>query len=371
MDRSDILLVGQTPPPYHGQAVVTNMLFEHDWQGLKVECLRMAFSDNIESVGEASWVKIWKLVVLVLKTWKRVSVSQPKVLYYLPASPNLTPVIRDVVYLGLVRWLFPQVVFHFHAGGLDKLYSERKWLRRLTKFVYDGVDCSIDVNITTPPSGEYFQAKRNEVVMNGLDVEQATRGRGDDGEFYLLYVGLLCEEKGVMELPQTAKLLLDLGCVCKMVLVGGWESDEFKHRFMEEIQELEVSHFFAFEGVKQGADKWQAFADADAYIFPSHHPTETFGLVLLEAMAFRLPIITNRWRGIPHVVGEEGCAILCEPRCPEDYAKAIARLINSPELCQQMGDVAHIRYRERFTKDQFLDRMEQVFADVLNKRETS
>ena len=49
---SDILLVGQTPPPYHGQAVVTGMLFDHGWGDLKVERLRMAYSDSIDERGE-------------------------------------------------------------------------------------------------------------------------------------------------------------------------------------------------------------------------------------------------------------------------------------------------------------------------------
>lgn len=46
-----LLLVGQTPPPWHGQAVGTNLLFDHDWGMREVTTLRMAYSDEMHSVG--------------------------------------------------------------------------------------------------------------------------------------------------------------------------------------------------------------------------------------------------------------------------------------------------------------------------------
>lgn len=363
--RSDILLVGQTPPPFHGQAVVTGMLFDHDWGDLKVERLRMAFSDDMESVGEASWVKVWRLLMLVLGTWKVVWQKSPRVLYYLPASPNMTPVLRDVVYLGLVRWMFQRTVFHYHAGGLDDYYSGKRWLRHLTKWVYDGADCAVDVNVTEPPSGAYFRARKNVVVMNGVDVGAARRSRPRGGVFRVLYVGLLCEPKGVLEIVETARILKEAGQECEFVLVGGWESEAFKARLEQAVQRAGVGALIHAAGVKNGTDKWQAYADADMFLFPSHHPTETFGLVLVEAMAFGLPIVTNQWRGIPHVVGDGGCAALCAPRRPEQYADAIRNMMQDEALRERMADAARQRYENHFTRGHFLSGMEDVFRDVL------
>lgn len=364
-ESSDILFVGQTPPPFHGQAVVTGMLFEHDWKPLKVERLRMAFSDDMASVGEASWMKIWRLFILILKTWKVALSCRPMVLYYLPASPNMTPVVRDVIYLSLVRWMFPKTVFHYHAGGLDDFYRENKWLRRLTQWVYKGADCAIDVNVTTPPSGDYFHSKHNVVVMNGLDVGAAQRKRGKEECFQVLYLGLLCEDKGVLELVKTARQLREWGCDMEFVMVGAWESDSFETEFQAAASQAGVSEMFRLLGVQKGESKWQVYADADAFIFPSHHPTETFGLVLIEAMAFGLPVITNRWRGIPHVVGRDKGAILCEPKNSLQYAEAVRDLLNDPERRTLLGQLSKHRYQERFTREKFVGGMEKVFREVL------
>jgi len=366
--KSDILLVGQTPPPFHGQAVVTGMLFDHDWGDLRVERLRMAYSDSIDEVGKPGIGKVLHLLSLIWQTWMMVLKRRPTVLYYLPASPNMSPVIRDFLYLAAVRCFFSKTVFHYHAGGLDEFIKGRKWLRRLVKWVYDGVDCSIDVNITDPPSGEYFNAKKNIVVMNGLDVGDAQSQRSDDDEFYVLYLGLLCEPKGVTALVETARILKNLQRKIVFVMVGGWESDEFKNEFEQLIDQAGVMEMFDFRGVQKGNAKWQAYADADAFIFPTHHPTETFGLVLIEAMAFGLPIVTTRWRGVPHVIGESGSAILCDIKNPVQYAKALEELIQNQEKRIQMGKAARSHYEANYTREKFVGKMEEALRAVLELR---
>ena len=364
--KSDILLVGQTPPPFHGQSVVTGMLFDHDWGDLAVERLRMAYSDSIDDIGKAGVGKVLHLLSLIWQTWMIVLKKRPTVLYYLPASPNLAPVVRDFLYLASVRWLFSKTVFHYHAGGLDQWIASKKWIKFFLKWVYSGVDCSIDVNITKPASGEYFNAKKNAVVMNGLDVGVASRKRSREDTFQILYLGLLCEPKGVMELVDTASRLKKSGCECEFVMVGGWESDAFQSELESAIARAEVSEMFLFKGILKGDSKWQAYADADAFIFPTHHPTETFGLVLIEAMAFALPIITTRWRGVPHVIGESGCATLCDTHSPDQYAEAIADLVKFPDKRKQMGKAARKHYEANFTREKFLGKMEDVFREVLN-----
>ena len=65
MAKTSIVIVGQTPPPWHGQAVATAMLFEHRWHDLDVACDRMAYSDEMERIGKVDLRKIrllWQLV---------------------------------------------------------------------------------------------------------------------------------------------------------------------------------------------------------------------------------------------------------------------------------------------------------------------
>lgn len=363
--KANILLVGQTPPPYHGQAVITAMLFDHEWQDLEIERLRMAFSDEISAVGKASLGKIFHLLGLIWKTWWIAFTKSPRVLYYLPASPNLAPVMRDFIYLAAVRWMFPKTVFHYHAGGLDQYLESKPWLKNLTKWVYNNADISIDVNVTEPATGEYFDAKKNVVVMNGLDVETVD-GSESGAKFRVITMGMICEEKGILELVRTAKILKDQGVDFVWDVVGGWESDAFEAEVMKLIADLGVGSLIRFPGVLNGDAKWQAYANSDAMAFLSHHPTETFGLVLIEAMGMGLPVVTTKWRGIPHVVGGSGAAMLCDVKSPEQFAQALGVLAANADLRGEMSGNAVKYYEENYTRAKFVEGMRKEFESLLD-----
>ena len=177
---------------------------------------------------------------------------------------------------------------------------------------------------------------------------------------------MLCEEKGVLNLIELAKILQEQGHAVEFQMVGGWESAEIKLQFEKDSQEAEVLGMFQFTGPLSGDAKWQAYADTDIFLFPTHHPTETFGLVLIEAMAFGLPIVTNRWRGVPHVIGDSGCAEMCEVHSMESFSSSVKKLIGAPQLRISMGKAGVQHYQQNFTKEVFLSRMEKVFRDTLH-----
>jgi len=363
--EADILLVGQTPPPHHGQSVVTGMLFEHEWSKVKVSLLRMSYSDSINEVGRFSLSKIVHLFSLILQTWKVVFTQRPKVLYYLPASANRTPVLRDIAYLLAVKWCFKKTIYHFHAGGLPSYLESRPILGRIARLVYGQPDAAIDVIETTPPTGGYFRARKNVVVNNGVGVELVARAQLKAARFEAIYVGLLNEGKGVKDIIETARILKLQNIECGFVLVGDWALEEFKEEVLALIERHDLGNMVRFTGPLNGNDKWQAYADADCMFFPSHYEAETFGIVLVEAMAFGLPLLTTQWRGIPNVVGDCGCATLCDINAPEQYAAAISKLIEQPDLAEAMGQNARLRYEAEFTKEKFLERMENVFEEVV------
>lgn len=364
--RADVLLVGQTPPPFHGQAAVTSMLFEGDWEEMEVERLRMAFSSSIGEVGSASLGKFFHLCSLVFQTWKVLIFRRPRILYYLPASPGLVPVIRDIFYLGAVRWFFQKTVFHYHAGGLDEFVRQRWWLVPIARLVYGRADISIEVNEWLKPAGQFFKARRNTTVMNGVKPVIPERRRRETGFFQFLYVGMLCEEKGVGEIIEMVAELKSRNYDCEARFVGDWVSGSFRDEMLSKVEMSGLRDRIDWAGVLHGDEKWQAYVDADIFIFPSHHPTETFGMVLIEAMACELPLITTRWRGIPNVVGESGCAELCEVNSPLQYADAASKLMGDPEHLEKMKEASVERYRMCFTEDRFLSKMKEEFRSLLH-----
>jgi glycosyltransferase involved in cell wall biosynthesis len=95
-----------------------------------------------------------------------------------------------------------------------------------------------------------------------------------------------------------------------------------------------------FAGTLHGEALAAAFAEMDAMVFPSH--TDTFGLVVLEAMSSGVPVILTEAAGrrVGVVDGESGI-------CTGDFAEGVRRLIRTPGLRERMGARAREHALER------------------------
>ncbi|WP_169334375.1 glycosyltransferase family 4 protein [Rubritalea marina] len=344
--------------------MVTKMLFDHEWQKVDVCLLRMEYSASIDQVGVFSLNKVRHLLSLVFRTWKICILRSPHSLYYLPASPNVTPILRDFVYLALTRWVFKKTIFHYHAGGLAEYVNEYIYLKWFARKVYGRADLSIELSSAGVSPSEYFHAKKRVYVPNGVDVEGFASERVTTDGFRVLFMGALTEGKGVVEIVKTATILKADGVQVLIQLVGGWVDEAFKEQIMSEIDHRGLTQMFEFSGVLTGQDKWEAFAEADCFLFPSHYSAESFPMVLIEAMACGLPLVTTRWRGITKILGDSHCGYLCDVKAPEQYAEKVFELLHNLKLRRSMGELGRKRFEAEFTKEKFLERMEHEFKAV-------
>lgn len=148
------------------------------------------------------------------------------------------------------------------------------------------------------------------------------RGPGDD-VFVLGFCGRLSIEKNVFLLARIREQLLERGIMSFRFLIVGHGKEESWLR--EHLPNAE------FTGVLRGQDLSRAYANMDLFVFPSH--TDTFGNVVLEALASGVPSIVTPDGGPRYIVrdGETGYI-----RDDEDFAGAIAGLILDTDLHQQM-----------------------------------
>ena len=227
---------------------------------------------------------------------------------------------------------------------------------------------SIEICETESPPWKAFRAKRQAIVPNGLDVHLLPRQRPAGDPVRILFVGGLNEGKGVLEILKTAHELRSRGKEFEVHIAGAWASEAFRDEVQAYLSAHNLGDVITFAGVLKGDDKWQAYADADVFFFPSHYQSENFPLVLIEAMAFGLPLVSTRWRGIPQLVGDDsGFAALCEVRSPQQFADALSPLIDEPELRSKRGELARQHYAQYFTRQRFVESMTNVFREVCRK----
>jgi glycosyltransferase involved in cell wall biosynthesis len=364
--KPHILLMGQTPPPWHGQAVATQILFDHDWPDFHIHRLRMEFSHEMLEVGRFRWWKILHLMQLILKGGMILWKNPGCILFYPPASANWVPFFRDVVILLLLRPLAGKTVFIYHASGLAS-FCHKGWLRSfLAKLAYANADISLEVAEEKYPPHRAFSAKSWRWCPCAIEVPEIDCTRtGASKKTTVLFVGSLQEGKGILEILRTAKILKDRNREkdFHFRIIGKWYSKEFESEALGLYDELGLSGLVSFDGQLTGDDKWRAYAEADVFFFPTHYASEASPIVLMEALGMGLRIISTEWAGIPALM--KGCATaeLHPIHAPEQYADALERAFIDRERAAQIHATSKEFYRNNFQPSQFIDRVARAFAD--------
>jgi glycosyltransferase involved in cell wall biosynthesis len=367
-----VLVVGQTPPPFGGQALMIEALVTARLDRVRLFHVRLAFSESMQSVGRVEVRKALHLLAVAARAIRLRFRHDIRVLYYSPAGPNLVPVLRDMLLLSLLRPFFPRTIYHFHAAGLSEFLATRpQWFRCLACAVYGQPDGAVQTSGLNPPD-EYFRARRVAVIPNGLanvafhgDLEpNGGPARAQAKRTRILYVGILGESKGVMVLLEATRILARLRGDFSVWLMGQFTSAAFERAARDFCQEHGLDDVVSFLGPLVGDAKWDRFRRPDILCFPSFFESESFGNVAVEAMMFGLPVVATRWRGIPDVVDDGVTGLMVPVRDPAALATALERLIRNPDLRLELGAAGRRKYGDGYTLDRHLERLEEFLCDV-------
>lgn len=355
-------MVGQTPPPFGGQAIMQKMTLAGRYNRIHFYHVRMAFSKEMDEVGRFQVKKIVHLLYVILTIiWMRFR-HGIGILYYPPAGPNRIPIYRDMAILICTRWLFKKVIFHFHASGISEIYPE---LTRIEKFAfriaYFRPNLTISPSEFNPKDGLLLDTCRDVTIPNGIpDFYPAMAKNKENPLPVILFVGIMRESKGVLVTLDACRLLQESGHDFQVKMMGKFDSMAFEGRVQKFVEQHGIEDKIEFLGVCTGKEKWSHFANADIFCFPSFYENESFGLVILEAMQFCLPVVTTRWRGIPSLIEQGVSGYMVAPRDSNAVAEKLSLLLNHPELRKKMGEKGRHRYLEHYTIGTFYKNLENA-----------
>lgn len=149
-------------------------------------------------------------------------------------------------------------------------------------------------------------------------------------------LGRITPMKGHPEFLMAMHILQKQGRSIQGVIAGGASSDRREQHFLREIkslrQELGLAEVVHLTGESQ--DPRSAFAAMDIFVFPSY--LESFGMTVVEAMTFGLPVIACAAGGVLDIIVDGQTGILIPPRDPVALATAITRLLDSPDLSKRL-----------------------------------
>ena len=175
------------------------------------------------------------------------------------------------------------------------------------------------------------------------------------GCFVIGHVGALVDRhKGQSTLIDSVRLLGDLEDL-RVLLVGDGED---RDRFQRAAQGLPVD----FAG--HVTDVGSYLATMRIFVFPSNN--EGLGSILIDAMAFGLPVIATAVGGIPELVEDGVNGLLVDPGRPDALADAIRRLYQDPTLCNAMGQ-RNAALAQQFSPAVMAGRYAEIYRRVCNE----
>jgi phosphatidylinositol alpha-mannosyltransferase len=196
------------------------------------------------------------------------------------------------------------------------------------------------------------------IVPNGVDIDAAPSGPKEPShDLRLLFVGRAEERKGLPILLSAFEALVEH--VPSRLTIVGADPEEVARRIAD--PEL-LSHIDVLGKVSDSV-LWRHLGEADVLVAPSL-AGESFGMVLIEAMAAGTPVVASHIAGYSDVVNNGVDGILVPPADPQALAEELQILWHEPERMAAMGEAGH-RSAERYAWPRIAEEVSEVYERAM------
>jgi glycosyltransferase involved in cell wall biosynthesis len=244
--------------------------------------------------------------------------------------------------------------------------SSRRGPKAVWDFLwYYGCDLSnLRVQLTSQPEQQEALARfpklKTCVIPNGVDVPSDLCPTARAQELRLLFIGRLDPIKGIEQLLRACSNLSANGDFPWQLAIAGSGPSDYVAHIKRQITNLGLQERVRMLGLVLGQAKKKLFEDSDVAIIPSH--SESFGLVIAEALAHRLPVIASK--GTPWgELGLRQCGLWVE-NDPDSLADAIRKISAMP--LRDMGLRGRDWMQREFTWDSVGKRMLDLYRESMN-----
>jgi glycosyltransferase involved in cell wall biosynthesis len=350
------------------------------------------FSADIEDIGSFHTSKVLLLLGYCLEAiWCRFRYGV-RAFYYVPAPGKRAALYRDWIVMLLCRPFFRQIIHHWHAVGLgDWLQSEGTWLeRRITRRLLGRPALGIALTIPGMRDALWFRSRRVEVVPNGIpdpcpDFEttllpirrarsaarrELLKGESPAGTppeiLRVLFLSLCTPEKGLFDTLEGVAIAnrslreTRAPWSIHLTVVGTFISAEDETRFHARAGAADLAGTVTYAGFVGGEAKSELLRASDTLCFPTYYAAESFGLVLVEAMAAGLSVVATQWRANAEVLPVEYPGLV-----PVNAPACIAASLIRSFAEDATGLRAHML--KNYTERRFVETLRQRLDAVLNE----
>ena len=264
---------------------------------------------------------------------------------------------RKKIFIDTAAALKKNIVIHEHGGDFRDFYYERsdekqktsiqKTLNKAKKFI-----------VLSKEWYEFFapivSGDKLMIMENGIIVPECSKRKYQDHN--LLFLGRLCEQKGIRELIGAVDKLQKKIPDVHLYLGGIWEHENLKK--LIEGKEAYITYL----GWIGGREKQEYFEKCSYFVLPSYFEGQPISL--LEAMAREMCVAAAEVGGIPQMVGDGVQGILFPAKDEEALEQALFEVLTDKEKAKDYGKAAGKRVQEHYNVQRCVEELTELYRNV-------
>jgi glycosyltransferase involved in cell wall biosynthesis len=282
---------------------------------------------------------------------------------------------KSLMLLRIAGFLGAKTVGHLHGGlFLEYFRSLQGWRKKWILSQLENLDALVVLSEGWREAviKEVGLAQSKLFVVNNplnWEFEQvALRMPVDRETVNVLCFGVIDRKKGVLDILQAAKQL-GVDCQVNFQLVGTEREPGVFNEIAAVMKQGDLNSRTSLMGPVFDEAKIKIFREAAVFLLPSY--AENFPLVVLEAAAAGLPIITTRVGATPEFFEHDVSALFIDTGSPLQIAEAIRSLLNSPVRRRELGLAARQVFTSRLQREHIMASMARVYDSVAGRSDSA
>ena len=377
-NSSRFLLIGDLPPPTHGQSVSFKLLCE----GLPrrgFDCRVVNLARKSESPwGRVTISRIGEILAVLARFFVGLAVGYRNI--YLLITQSAAGFPRDAIMIWGAWLCRCSIVVHLHGGNYDSFYRSRSALGRfLIRHTLRRVHRIIILSERLRDMYAFDPALRDRVVVvlnsSPYSADAKCRKRTTNQSVNVLYLSGLIQSKGYRDVLDAIAILKHETSLHVEAKFAGefsaFDDDEIamspaeaEAKFIRDIEANGLQTNVRYVGPVSGDEKWALFDESDFFVLPTNHQGEGQPISIIEAMAHGCVVVATNYRAIPDMVVDGITGVLVDYRQPRQIADAIRRLADDPAQYEAMSKAAARRHQTHFGIERHLDAVAAVLRNV-------
>jgi glycosyltransferase involved in cell wall biosynthesis len=324
--------------------LIPNFLFLSSWKNVSKALIVIHFCKQIS-----------KLILTMIK-------NQKIKIIHLHGSYGGS-VYRKFIILIIAKYIFgKKVIYHSHGSKFEDMYYQGSFFYRIiTRLLIEKADAVICLSqVWYSFFKSKFSCQKVFILNNIIEKPNLDLNKKESSNVVkYLFLGVLGERKGIYDLINVILKDRDFFNSKIEVHIGGnGETKKIQHL----IQVHDLGNILKFHGWVCGINKIQLLNECDIFILPSYN--EGLPIAILEAMSYKMPIISTTVGGIPEVVENGVNGFLITPGDLAGLKVSIQFFMDSPSDIKTFGDESSVKSSVFLPKDVMLN-LNSIYKSLL------